>query len=528
MENTVSSSSDSQNLKASLRSNSPDNNLFPSLENLRLNSGVENDSACVYPGDNALRLPSNQSFARAMLNGYSSTSNGNRAGETMTTDRASIGRDSLCNNDFNLFSGLARQTSPTSFQHEPIAEGGSNVSYGFDNGRPAGNAGGFGFQQSLDHAHLPQMNTIIIENALTQDGSDILKDLLSWREPRITNKIFEGVIDFMFELMMSQHGHSLFAELIKLSSDDQLGMIIERITSHSPLGGIISVSKTRTGSRSIKKLIELLKKSSLIIKVIAALKEGFYELMISQTGSSVILKCVELIDTRSNELLYVAAIEHCLNLAVNARGCISLNYFIDNIRGLHRIALLHVIAKNSLYLSQDPSGNYVLQKVVELDNPDIIREICAQLNGHIVKLSMQKAGSHVVEKMLNSRGMHHVVKELVESKQLLQVAKDQYGNYVVQTALKASKISGSAPDEQHWPCILKLNFFLFHLLVESLEDVIINLQDLSDASHSLAFQRAGNSFYQELMTKLQEHLDALQHGYGRNVHSLINVDVPIN
>lgn len=76
MENTVSSSSDSQNLKASLRSNSPDNNLSLSLQNLRLNPGVENDSACVYPGNNALRLPSNQSFARAMLNGYSSTSNG--------------------------------------------------------------------------------------------------------------------------------------------------------------------------------------------------------------------------------------------------------------------------------------------------------------------------------------------------------------------------------------------------------------------------------------------------------------------
>ncbi|GLT80206.1 hypothetical protein SLA2020_516590 [Shorea laevis] len=56
---------------------------------------------------------------------------------------------------------------------------------------------------------------------------------------------------------------------------------------------------------------------------------------------------------------------------------------------------------------------------------------------------MQKAGSHVVEKCLMSPGMELVVQDFIDSNQLQHVIKDQYGNYVIQTALKVTMVTKS-------------------------------------------------------------------------------------
>ncbi|OMO76922.1 hypothetical protein CCACVL1_15281 [Corchorus capsularis] len=460
-EKSVYSASESQNSY----------NLSLSFGSLCLsNAGVENNSAFAYSADSVFGFPCNGSLRGNMnIDGRQSCSfDGNRAGETMSKDRASAARDYLFGNNSNSLSGVAAHrysTSPLSCpKSQPVASA---------NG---GNSGGF--QRSLNPTdHLLRKNTIF-RSALTENGSKQLQHLLSLKEPSIINKIFEGVIKSIFELMtINQHGHSLFAQLIKSCSDDQLRIIMKRLTADPLVGNlIVTTSRTLIGSYSIMKLIEVLKRSPLIFKVITALQAGFFLMMISENGSRVIYKCLDVLDTRTNEFLYVAAKCQCLNLAVHEHGCLSLINFIDKMRGQHRFELLHVIAKHSLHLSQNPSGNYVVQKVVELDNPYLIEEICCQLKGHIAKLSLQKGGSHVVERMLNSRGMHQLAIELLESNNLLHVAQHRYGNYVVQVALNASK-------------------------------------------------RAGSPIYQQLMKKLERYLHCLQYGYARNVYNLIKPGV---
>ncbi|OMO64729.1 hypothetical protein COLO4_31916 [Corchorus olitorius] len=458
-EKSVYSASESQNSY----------NLSLSFGSLCLsNAGVENNSAFAYSANSVIGFPSNGSL-RGNMNidgGQSSSFDGNRAGETMSKDRESVARDYLFGNNSNFLSGVAHRcsTSPLSGpKSQPVANA---------NG---GNCGGF---RSLNPTHLLRKNTIF-RSALTENGSKQLQHLLSLKEPSIINKIFVGVIKSIFELMtINQHGHSLFAQLIKSCSDDQLRIIMKRLTADPLVGNlIVTTSRTVIGSYSIMKLIEVLKRSPLIFKVITALQGGFFLMMISENGSRVIYKCLDVLDTRTNEFLYVAAISQCLNLAVHEHGCLSLINFIDKMRGQqHRFELLHVIAKHSLHLSQNPSGNYVVQKVVELDDPYLIQEICCQLKGHIAKLSLQKGGSHVVERMLNSRGMHQLAIELLESNNLLHVAQHRYGNYVVQVALNASK-------------------------------------------------RAGSPIYQQLMMKLEQYLHCLQYGYARNVYNLIKAGV---
>ncbi|XP_022761039.1 pumilio homolog 12-like [Durio zibethinus] len=277
--------------------------------------------------------------------------------------------------------------------------------------------------------------------------------------------------------MTNQYGRYLFKKLIELEDESQLRMIMEKLTFSC--GYIFHASIDRYGSYSIKKLIKVLEKSPLVTEVVKALCNKFWELMVNLTGQYVILECLDVVDSQKNDLLYIEAIDKCLKLATHERGCVSLNSFISRIKGPRRDQLLNLICDHVVYLAQDPAGNFVVQCVLGLQNPAIIDKICSKLKGYYAKLSMQKGGSHVVEKCLRSSGMDHVVHEFLQSNQLFQVAKDRYGNYVLQTALRETK-------------------------------------------------KRGSPVYESLVVKLQQHLNSLQHGYGRNILPLMTAAVQFN
>ncbi|XP_059624807.1 pumilio homolog 12-like [Cornus florida] len=221
----------------------------------------------------------------------------------------------------------------------------------------------------------------------------------------------------------------------------QLQLIVENIIlrPHS----LKEAALNQYGSYSILKLIRQLKKSPSALKLTAALSTGFYELMINKTGKRVITQCLVGLDYKTNEVLYGEAIRNCMSLATHPEGCVSLNDCINCITGDHRQYLLSIISSNSVFLSYDPSGNFVVQHVLGLHNHDLTLDICTRLRGNYIQLSTTQTGSHVVEKCirLSREGMRYVVEELIKSNKLLELARDQFGNYVIQTALKTTKVA---------------------------------------------------------------------------------------
>uniref|UniRef100_A0A2N9J0U1 PUM-HD domain-containing protein n=1 Tax=Fagus sylvatica TaxID=28930 RepID=A0A2N9J0U1_FAGSY len=251
--------------------------------------------------------------------------------------------------------------------------------------------------------------------ATSKDGSErLLQMLISKDQVIMNNKLIESVNGY------------------------QLQQIVAKITSQPEL--LINAIIKLYGSKSIQRLIKVLDKSPLMISaVISALSRGFDQLMTNQRGSLVIVKCLDVANTQQNKLLYDKALESCLHLAKDEIGCICLNMFITSSKGSGRSQILNVIATHSVYLSQDPSGNFVLQHVLGLDDPVFNEKICSILRGHYIRLSSQKGGSFVVEKCLNSNGMIYVIQDLLSYNRLCHLARNQYGNFVIQAALKATK-----------------------------------------------------------------------------------------
>lgn len=95
------------------------------------------------------------------------------------------------------------------------------------------------------------------------------------------------------------------------------------------------------------------------------------------------------------------------------------------------------------YLSLYVSRNFVVQHVLSLHNPQFTAEICSRLRDHYSQLSLNQRGSHVVEKCITSSplGMTYAVQEFLENKKVLcQIARNEFGNYVIQRALKITKV----------------------------------------------------------------------------------------
>lgn len=58
-------------------------------------------------------------------------------------------------------------------------------------------------------------------------------------------------------------------------------------------------------SKSIQRLVKVLEKSPLIYTLTLALSSVLGQLMTNRTGSFVILKCLNLLDTQKNEVLFM-------------------------------------------------------------------------------------------------------------------------------------------------------------------------------------------------------------------------------
>ncbi|GMJ02518.1 pumilio 12 [Hibiscus trionum] len=364
-------------------------------------------------------------------------------------DFSGIGSFGSCLDDFS-----GKYMSPCSCMYHGV-----DWSNDFSNGNPR-------FYATSDGGY---PSNIVITMAMTEDGSKFLLELLSSKDSRVSNLIFSRVFEFIFELMIHQFGRYLFQQLIVSVDEIRLQMIMEKLTVAE--NHIYHASVHKYGNFSVKKLITALKRSPLITYVIKALSNKFEELMTDPTGQYVILECLDVLDSRSNDLLYVRAMEGCLELSRHVRGVVSMNAFIARIKGPRLDQLLNWICDNVRFLAQDPTGNYVVQCVIGLENPAINDRIFSLLEGLYVKLSMAKAGSHLVEQCLRLSGMKRVISEFIGSDQLVFVVKDRYGNYVVQTALKESK-------------------------------------------------KRDARIHASLIVKLEERLDCLRHGYGRNIRTL--------
>ncbi|KAL9306995.1 putative pumilio 8 [Arabidopsis thaliana] len=251
--------------------------------------------------------------------------------------------------------------------------------------------------------------------------------------------IFIEVIPHVVELMMDPFGNYLMQKLLDVCNEEQRTQIILMVTSEP--GQLIRISLNAYGTRVVQRLVESIKTRKQISLVKSALRPGFLNLIRDLNGNHVTQRCLQCLSTEDNEFIFEDATKFCIDIATHRHGCCVLQKCIAYSSGLQREKLVTEISRNSLFLAQDPYGNYAVQFVLELRDFSAIAAMLAQLKGHYVELSMQKFSSHMVERCLTHcpESRPQIVRELISVPHFDILIQDPYANFVIQAALAVTK-----------------------------------------------------------------------------------------
>ena len=105
-----------------------------------------------------------------------------------------------------------------------------------------------------------------------------------------------------------------------------------------------------------------------------------------------------------------------------------------------------IIYDNAYNLVIHQYGNYVIQTIVENWDTNELEDIINQYKNKYVFLSMEKYSSNAIERIIekNKNNLEIYIDEICNDKNIIELIKNKYGNFVVQKAVKLS--SGNIRD----------------------------------------------------------------------------------
>ncbi|CRJ90697.1 hypothetical protein BN1708_017026, partial [Verticillium longisporum] len=180
------------------------------------------------------------------------------------------------------------------------------------------------------------------------------------------------------------------------------------------------------------------------------------------------------------QFIFDAVGNHCVDVGTHRHGCCVLQRCIDHADGAQKVWLIGKITEHAPVLVQDPFGNYVVQYIIDLNEPAFTEPVVGMFRNRICQLSRHKFSSNVIEKLLRcsqAQGRDMIVDELLQPGEMDRLLRDSYANYVIQTALEYA-----TPEGKH-RMVEVIRPFLpapKETVVESAEEAVIPFED--DAS----------------------------------------------
>ncbi|KAF8102447.1 hypothetical protein N665_0198s0147 [Sinapis alba] len=252
----------------------------------------------------------------------------------------------------------------------------------------------------------------------------------------------ETPLQWIFNLMTRSEEEDAaypFKEFISKLDRRGLQGMASLLTSDSDC--FLDIARNKNGSNRLQKLIG--RSDDVDDLLCAAILHRFLHVMTDKHASYVATRGLRVFAGKKKELMCEELIRNALLIARDQHGCVALNEMLTDLDHPHyRNELLDMVAHNALWLSNDGSGNFVVQHVLKLNHPRSTRDVALSLRGHCIDLSFKKYGSYIVERLLEAdESVAVVVMELLESDgdRLMRLARSEFGNFVVSKALRVTQ-----------------------------------------------------------------------------------------
>jgi hypothetical protein len=266
-----------------------------------------------------------------------------------------------------------------------------------------------------------------------QHGCRYLQKKLEDRNPEQVHMIWLETNQHVTELMTDPFGNYLCQKLLEYCNDDERTVLIENASED-----LVRIALNQHGTRALQKMIEFISTPGQIQTIINALRYRVVELIQDLNGNHVIQKCLNKLSSVDAQFIFDAVGTHCVDVGTHRHGCCVLQRCIDHASGDQKAWLIRQISNNAFVLVQDPFGNYVVQYILDLNEPVFTEPLVRMFAGRVAQLSKQKFSSNVIEKCLRcaqepSKDM--LIEEMLQPSELDRLLRDSFANYVIQTAL---------------------------------------------------------------------------------------------
>ena len=203
---------------------------------------------------------------------------------------------------------------------------------------------------------------------------------------------------------------------------------------------LVKLSSDSIGTYPIQTVIENLNSKIEKMIIISSIKDRFKDLIYDPFGCHVLEKILVCFEDEFTIFIYSYIIENFLDLANNNNGICIIKKILTftNKKKLHE-KLKNIIKENALYLIQQLYGNFVIQVIVECWTD--YKEIINIFKGQFFNLSREKYASNVIERCIekDEEILNDYIDEIIDSNCIYEVMKSNYGNYVIQKAIKLAK-----------------------------------------------------------------------------------------
>jgi hypothetical protein len=393
---------ESLNTTASFNSNFDNNNAFPMINNSYMNYGYQNfNNSFCYENDKSF-FNRNKKSHNSFFAGDKICFNNKKIINAQNNYKMNV----LCNDNVEL-EILLIEVNKTLNKIEKIDQAFFNKLKGK-------------FEQII-RTH---KGSRIFQNYLKNTHIDILHQIFLEIKGNLSNLLRDNYANYFCKKFFDNLNQKDRIEFLKIIQNDLKYLAID-ITATYPIQGIIE----QVGSKVEKNIIYL------------GIKDSISKFCYNIYGTHVIEKILGYFEDEFTKEIIDYIYNNFIDLSFNINGiCVVKKLLLmTHKKDLHN-KLKQKINDNALNLIVHQYGNYVIQIIFENWDDNELQSILNYYKNNQVLLSKLKYSSNAIERIIekNKNNLDNYINEICIGNNISELMLNNYGNYVIQKAIKLS------------------------------------------------------------------------------------------
>ena len=276
----------------------------------------------------------------------------------------------------------------------------------------------------------------IVDIIKTHKGSRIFQNYLKNTHCDILHQIFTEINPHLNELLIDPYANYFCKKFFTfINTKDRIDFL------NSIKDSLIKLSSNNIGTFPIQGIIEHIGSKLEKEIIVDTIKNNIPELSTNPYSCHVIEKILSCFEEKYITFIYDYISENFLFLSYNSSGICLVKKIVSF---THKIKfheqIKQIVEENSMELIIHPYGNYVIQELIESWNLNEVKQSLLLYKNKFTTLSMEKYSSNVMEKYIEKSDdiLNEYIDEIIFNGKIFEIMKNNYGNFVIQKALKLS------------------------------------------------------------------------------------------